>query len=56
MALRTTSLVVRTAALGMLSGVVHRLDRDAADKMMDVCLQVGAGGGGEMVEVMAAEG
>lgn len=40
MALRTTSLVVRTAALAMLSGVVHRLDRDAADKMMDVCAQV----------------
>jgi hypothetical protein len=40
MALRTTSLVVRTASLGMLSGVVHRLDKDTAEKMLDVCLQV----------------
>lgn len=45
-ALRTTSAGVRAAALGVLAGVAQRLDRAAADGVMDVCAQVSVMGSG----------
>lgn len=39
--LRTTSLVVRTSALALMAQAAHRLDKEAAAAMLDVCSQVG---------------
>jgi hypothetical protein len=38
--LRTTSLVVRTSALALMAQAAHRLDKEAAGAMLDVCSQV----------------
>ncbi len=43
MCLRTTSAVVRSAAMALMAQVVPRLDREAADKMLEVCAQVRPG-------------
>jgi hypothetical protein len=40
MCLRTTSLVVRCAALGLMAQAVARLDKDAATAMLQVSGQV----------------
>lgn len=39
--LRTTSLVVRTSSLTLMAQAAHRLDKEAAATMLDVCVQVG---------------
>ncbi|WIA29467.1 hypothetical protein OEZ86_011968 [Tetradesmus obliquus] len=38
--LRTTSLVVRTSALALMAQAAHRLDKEAAGAMLDVCSQI----------------
>lgn len=38
--LRTTSLVVRVASLALMAQAAHRLDKEAAGSMLDVCSQV----------------
>lgn len=38
--LRTTSLVVRTSSLALMSQAAHRLDKEAATAMLDMCTQV----------------
>jgi len=38
--LRTTSLVVRVAALALMAQGAHRLDKEAAASMLEVCSQV----------------
>eukprot|EP00775_Hariotina_reticulata_P010443 gene10443-10601_t len=38
--LRTTSLVVRVAALALMAQAAHRLDQEAAGSMLDVCSQI----------------
>ena len=43
MCLRTTSLVVRCAALGLMAQAVARLDKDAATAMLQVSGQVRSG-------------
>lgn len=43
--LRTTSLVVRTSALALMAQAAHRLDKEAAGAMLDVCSQVRSGPG-----------